>query len=187
MVSALVEEFGDVFDIVYNRRRMGQLFALDKAYSTVTTPYILHCEDDWVFTGAPFLEASLSILRHEARVFTVHISNTSFLYPVADEPATTPDGVDYYPILNPPIAARDERPARVYALSFHPGLRRAADHRAAVGLLQRFFQEDVLNAWLFWRGFHMVKLGVRCCNHLDLNSISRHMEYHDRAMHPPQP
>ncbi len=29
------QEFGDVFDVMYNRMRMGQLFSLDKAYSTV--------------------------------------------------------------------------------------------------------------------------------------------------------
>jgi hypothetical protein len=29
------QEFGDVFDIMYNRRRMGQLFSLDKAYASV--------------------------------------------------------------------------------------------------------------------------------------------------------
>ncbi len=31
----MTQEFGDVFDIMYNRVRMGQLFSLDKAYSTV--------------------------------------------------------------------------------------------------------------------------------------------------------
>ncbi len=31
----MVQEFGDVFDIMYNRVRMGQLFSLDKAYAAV--------------------------------------------------------------------------------------------------------------------------------------------------------
>jgi hypothetical protein len=46
--AKLIEEFGDVFDILVNRQRMGQLFSIDKAYSVVKSEYIFHCEDDWV-------------------------------------------------------------------------------------------------------------------------------------------
>ncbi len=35
VIGHVPQEFGDVFDIMYNRVRMGQLFSLDKAYSTV--------------------------------------------------------------------------------------------------------------------------------------------------------
>ena len=48
MAARLIEEFGDVFDVLVNKKRMGQLFSIDKAYSLVTTEYIFHCEDDWV-------------------------------------------------------------------------------------------------------------------------------------------
>jgi hypothetical protein len=65
-------------------------------------------------------------------VFTVHLSNTSFLYPVDDMPLYTPDGVAYHRILNPAIAPRDsDRPLRFYAVSFHPGLRRTADYQVS--------------------------------------------------------
>ena len=68
--------------------------------------------------------------RHEPRVFTVHLSNTSFLYPVDDVALTTPDGVDYHRILNPAISPRDtDRPLRFYSVSFHPGLRRTSDYK----------------------------------------------------------
>ena len=65
---------------------------------------------------------------------TVHVSNTSFLYPVDDMPLLTPDGVVYHRILNPAIAPRDsDRPLRFYAISFHPGLRRTADYQVHRG------------------------------------------------------
>ena len=35
VIDRLIEEFGDVFDIVQNTKRMGQLFSIDKAYSMV--------------------------------------------------------------------------------------------------------------------------------------------------------
>lgn len=48
--------------------------------------------------------------------------------------------------------------------------------------MQGFFQEDYINTWLYWHGFFMVKLPERYCNHLDINTISRHMEYHTEGL-----
>lgn len=48
--------------------------------------------------------------------------------------------------------------------------------------MQSFFQEDYINTWLYWHGFYMVKLPHRYCNHLDINTISRHMEYHTEGL-----
>ena len=48
MAARVIEEFGDVFEVLVNKKRMGQLFSIDKAYSIVATEYIFHCEDDWV-------------------------------------------------------------------------------------------------------------------------------------------
>ena len=106
--AKLIEEFGDVFDILVNRQRMGQLFSIDKAYSVVTSEYIFHCEDDWVFNGIPHLiRDSLSILNHDPWAFTVHVSNTSFLYPVDAFEEETQDGVKYHKILNVPPDAKN--------------------------------------------------------------------------------
>mmetsp|Transcript_8935 Transcript_8935/g.14127 ORF Transcript_8935/g.14127 Transcript_8935/m.14127 type:complete len:272 (-) Transcript_8935:111-926(-) len=186
MAAKLIDEFGDVFDVLINKKRMGQLFSLDKAYSVVQTEYIFHCEDDWVFNGIPhFVRDSISILEEEPKAFTVHISNTSFLYPVDDFVSETSDGVQYHKILNPPPNAKGETfGKRFYAVSFHPGLRRTRDYWELLRPMQVFYQEDHLNTYLFWKGFFMVKLPERYCNHLDINSISRHMEYHIKHMSP---
>jgi len=180
MAARVIEEFGDVFDVIVNKKRMGQLFSIDKAYSTVSTEFIFHCEDDWIFNGIPnFISDSISVLLHEPKASTVHISNTSFLYPVDDFEWTTPDGVPYHRILNArPEAKNPERQLRVFSFSFHPGLRRRSDYENHLRPLQSFFQEDYINAYLYWLGFFMVKLPRKYCNHLDINSISRHMEYH---------
>ena len=55
MAGRVIEEFGDVFDVVVNKRRMGQLFSVDKAYSLVHSDFVFHCEDDWVFNGIPHM------------------------------------------------------------------------------------------------------------------------------------
>ena len=55
MAGRVIEEFGDVFDVVVNKRRMGQLFSVDKAYSLVHSDFVFHCEDDWIFNGIPHM------------------------------------------------------------------------------------------------------------------------------------
>jgi len=39
-------------------------------------------------------------LQHDPKAFTVHVSNTSFLYPVDDFLEVTPEGVEYHKIMN---------------------------------------------------------------------------------------
>uniref|UniRef100_A0A7S4L9L5 Glycosyltransferase 2-like domain-containing protein n=1 Tax=Guillardia theta TaxID=55529 RepID=A0A7S4L9L5_GUITH len=118
MAARVIEEFGDIFDIIVNKKRMGQLYSIDKAYSAVNTEFIFHCEDDWIFNGIPnFISDSISVLLHEPRASTVHISNTSFLYPIDDFEWMTPDGVPYHKILNArPEAKNPERQLRVFFL-----------------------------------------------------------------------
>ena len=185
MAAKVIEEFGDVFDVLVNKERMGQLFSVDKAYSLVKTEYIFHCEDDWVFNRIPnLIQDSLSVLEEEPKAFTVHVSNTSFLYPVDDYVHQTSGGVQYQKILNVgPEAKNPGRSLRHYSFSFHPGLRRTSDYHTYLRPVQGFFQEDYINTWLYWHGFYMVKLPLRYCNHLDINTISRHMEYHTEGLH----
>ncbi len=45
--------FADAFPLVemrVNAPKLGQLRSIDAAYETLTTPYVLHLEDDWGFT-----------------------------------------------------------------------------------------------------------------------------------------
>jgi Glycosyl transferase family 2 len=51
--------------------RVGQIMAIDTAYSEIATEYIFHCEDDWEFTAPGFLEKSLSILKHDPQILQV--------------------------------------------------------------------------------------------------------------------
>ena len=36
-------------DMRFNDPKLGQLCSIDKAYASVTTPYVFHLEDDWLF------------------------------------------------------------------------------------------------------------------------------------------
>jgi hypothetical protein len=52
---------------------MGQVSSIDKAYAEVTTPYIMHCEDDWEFYRFGFVEASLEVLEKYDNILQVWI------------------------------------------------------------------------------------------------------------------
>lgn len=57
--------------------------------------------DGQVFNRIPYLlDKSVSVLEQEPKAFTVHVSNTSFLYPVDDFTQETPEGVHYQKIMN---------------------------------------------------------------------------------------
>jgi len=53
--------------------RVGQVRAVDAAYSRVKTPYVFHVEDDWEFVRPGFIEASMPILEAEPLCLQVWI------------------------------------------------------------------------------------------------------------------
>ncbi|WP_299688973.1 hypothetical protein [uncultured Tateyamaria sp.] len=53
------------------RKQLGQIASIDRAYSHVETPYIYHCEDDWLFPTSLFIEESRAVLEARADVHAV--------------------------------------------------------------------------------------------------------------------
>jgi hypothetical protein len=49
-------------DVLTNATRLGQLPSIDRAYATVTTPLVLHLEDDWEFTGPIDVPGAVGLL-----------------------------------------------------------------------------------------------------------------------------
>jgi GT2 family glycosyltransferase len=58
---------------INNGRRIGQIKSIDKAYRTVTTPWIFHTEDDWEFLRPGFIEDSMEILKKHPSIWTVSL------------------------------------------------------------------------------------------------------------------
>lgn len=57
--------------LLYNKINIGQVKSIDIAYEYVTTNYIFHCEEDWLFIKPGFIEASFAILDDDPNIFTV--------------------------------------------------------------------------------------------------------------------
>lgn len=58
-------------EIIINNPKLGQMKSIDLAYSKVETPYIFHCEDDWLFYRKGFIEDSLSVLDQNENILQV--------------------------------------------------------------------------------------------------------------------
>ena len=48
--------------LLHLEQQQGHHPAVDLMYAQVTTPYVFHCEDDWLFTSAPNLQQAKSLL-----------------------------------------------------------------------------------------------------------------------------
>ena len=58
-------------EFIINETNLGQMKSIDKAYAKVTTDYIFHCEEDWLFYKPGFIEKSFEILNYDPKIFTV--------------------------------------------------------------------------------------------------------------------
>lgn len=105
-------------------RRVGQVAAIDYAYSRVKTPYIFHLEDDWEFYRPGFIEKSLPVLEANPKCLQVWIRalNDTQRHPV--EPHVYSDGGVPWRRL----ALEYHCQGVWHGFAFNPGLRRLADY-----------------------------------------------------------
>ena len=72
--AARIRERYPALEVVLNNPRVGQHRSIDKAYGMVTTPWIVHLEDDWHFTGPLALDAARKVLDADPTVIAVVFS-----------------------------------------------------------------------------------------------------------------
>jgi hypothetical protein len=61
-------------EVILDDPRLGQHRAIDKAYGMVTTPYIVHLEDDWFFTGPMDVANARGVLDGDPTIVAVCFS-----------------------------------------------------------------------------------------------------------------
>jgi len=111
-----------------NRRSVGQVAAVDKVYAEVTTPYIFHLEDDWLFYRPGFIEDSRKILQAEPHALLVQLRSYHHdlayygVRPLRLGARRVVDGVAFYRL--------ESGQAHSQCFSFNPGLRRRGDYPA---------------------------------------------------------
>lgn len=105
-------------------RRVGQIAAIDYAYSRVRTPYVFHLEDDWEFYRTGYIEKSLLLLEAHPKCLQVYLRalNDTQKHPVLPHPFVT-EGVEWRRMAYNHILMGEW-----HGFSFNPGLRRLADY-----------------------------------------------------------
>lgn len=108
-----------------NSTRRGQIFSVDKAYEKVKTPYIFHCEDDWVFRGPGYLKASFEILEKYSDIFQVWLRGI----PTEQERKYSRTIYNVKPHPHHPLQIAEYHWGGWQGgFSFNPGLRRLSDY-----------------------------------------------------------
>lgn len=124
-IDSVPEDVRENFDFIINAERKGQIASIDLAYSRVDTPYIFHCEDDWEFYRAGFIEDSKTVLESAPEILQVWLRSYyhdikvhSPYHYLSDHRVV--DGVRFDRV-------GSEKPDW-QGFSFNPGLRRKADY-----------------------------------------------------------
>ena len=107
---------------IENNPKLGQIKSIDKMYSNITTEYIFHCEEDWLFTKESFIEKSLEILEYDKKILNVWLRS---LYDTNGHPVEhqifNVNGIEYRLLSLGYLNAW-------HGFSLNPGLRRLSDY-----------------------------------------------------------
>ncbi|MES1926322.1 glycosyl transferase [Salinisphaera sp. T31B1] len=164
-------DFADMFDeVLCNDPKKGQIASIDHAYAHVDTPYIFHCEDDWLFLRGGFIEESLSVLERDPSLITVWLRELwdTNKHRIERDIHYTPKGVMYRN-----VAVEDE--LDWHGFTFNPGLRRLSDYQriqpfTAVG------HEYEINKRYWELGYHAAILERGAVEHLGHRRSERKKE-----------
>ena len=62
-------------NLLLNEKKKGQIKSIVDAYKLIKTPYVFHCEDDWIYTRKNFIQDSLKILDYDPKIIQVWLES----------------------------------------------------------------------------------------------------------------
>lgn len=164
VIKEIEKKYGDEFIIIINEKNLGQIKSIDKAYKTVTSDYIFHCEDDWFFYRNGFVEDSIEILMEYPDISMVSlrdwekdVSVNCFLERM--EKCTTKNQIIFHK-----IKGRDKEVWGGY--SFNPGLRRTSDYKEKVIAFSNIGHEREISEHFLRLGMNMALLDESAVEHI---------------------
>jgi glycosyl transferase family 2 len=145
-------------DMRVNDPRRGQMRSIDGLYAAVQTPYVVHLEDDWKFTGGVDLDKVVRFLEARPDVSVVCIGYRFDKRFAASARETTQDGIDYW------IWDLDAHP-KWFSYSFNPSVGRLAFWREH-GPYEHFKTEEGLSQFAKGRGLRIAMLIPSLADHI---------------------
>jgi hypothetical protein len=80
MRDAIASEFPSA-TLIWAPERLGQMRSIDRMFSRVTTPYLFHLEDDWLFDGAVDWAALIRLLETRSDVANIAVRDFEEIKP----------------------------------------------------------------------------------------------------------
>ena len=123
------KKWSEKLTLIFNEKKRGQIQSIVDTYKKVKTPYIFHCEDDWVYTRDKFVEDSFKILETDEKIIQVWLESK--------ESASRLDIFEYGPLQK--VGKIGYR--KVFCedgwewgdFSFRPGIKRMSDYNLIGG------------------------------------------------------
>lgn len=113
--------------IILNGKNIGQIASIDKAYAGITSDYIFHMEDDWLFTRKDFIARAVDILERDPQTIMALVRDDADMPRYVRSLKTRCAGAANYKLAFP------ELHFLWHTFTFNPGLRRTSDYRVLPG------------------------------------------------------
>ena len=62
-------------NLIFNKNKKGQIQSIVDTYKKIKTPFIFHCEDDWIYIRKNFIEDSLKIMKTDEKIIQVWLES----------------------------------------------------------------------------------------------------------------
>lgn len=183
----LNKKYGNFLEFMFNDKKLGQSKSIDKAYNTVTTKYVFHCEEDWEFYRSGFIEDSIRILSSTSKILQAWIrpKNDRILNKISDKIFEI-NGMKVRPVLPASFSTGDKNEdgspmiVRNYmGFSWNPGLKRMSDYKLLENGYSGLIREHLVDHWYRDNGFIVVSLSVD-----DSDGYVKHIGWNRRAGDP---
>lgn len=183
-----INDFGDeATNIVFRERcpngvlisldsPSGHHAAIDRLYQEVRTPYVFHCEDDWLFESAPDIQTSMAVLASDNRI-------TSVCFRRIDDFGLSPleaEKIISVQISTASYSRLDGLHPQWHGYTFNPHLLTATAF-ANIGNFSRFKKERHISRWLRKQGKFVAYLNPGSCRHIGMDcSVSIRPSFKER-------
>ena len=73
--ESIKAKWGNKLKLLLNKKKKGQIQSIVDAYKLIKTPFVFHCEDDWIYTRNNFIQDSLKILEYDPKIIQVWLES----------------------------------------------------------------------------------------------------------------
>jgi hypothetical protein len=146
-------------DMRVNAPKLGQMRSIDQLYDTLTTPYAVHLEDDWLFTRTLDLDSVIRFLESRPDISVVCIANRVYDSRYSDCARTVHhEGIDY-------LVWDLEAHPKWFSYSFNPSVVRLELWRE-FGPFSGFVTEENLSVFCKARGMRIAMVTPGIADHI---------------------